>query len=105
MTSYSYWLRLNLIIFHRPPFSEYVGTLVNQVPLWLEGFGIFMAAIVLTPVCYQLVKKQPRKIKYAHLIEVILIPIAASVIVFVPVYELAIHVFETPLLVMKWNKT
>jgi len=38
--NYSSWLRLNLQIFHRPPFSEYVGTLVNQVPFWLEVFGV-----------------------------------------------------------------
>jgi hypothetical protein len=98
---YTSWFRLNLQIFHRPPFSEYVGTLVNQVPLGLEVFGVFLAGVVLTPICYELVKKQPREIKKGHLVEIILIPICASVIVFVPVYELALHVFETPLLVMK----
>jgi hypothetical protein len=101
LPKYSHWLRLNLIIFHRPPFSEYVGTLINGVPLWLNCFGVFLASVILAPVCYELIRKQPRKIKYARFIEVILIPIAASVIVFVPVYELALHVFETPLLVMK----
>jgi hypothetical protein len=99
--NYTSWLRLNLLIFHRPPFSEYVGTLVNQVPFWLEVFGVFIAGVILIPVCYELLQKQPREIKKGRLIELILIPISASIIVFVPVYELALHVFETPLLVMK----
>ncbi|MGD0451477.1 MAG: hypothetical protein ABSA79_10550 [Candidatus Bathyarchaeia archaeon] len=99
--NYTTWFRLNLLIFHRPPFSEYVGTLVNQVPFGLELFAGFIGAVILIPVSYELAQKQPRKIRKAHFIELILIPISASIIVFVPIYELALHVFEEPLLVMK----
>jgi hypothetical protein len=93
------WFHLNLLIFHRPPFSQYVGILVDQVPFWLETFGVFMAGLILVPTYIELFLKQPRKLKRARFIETILVPISASVIVFVPVYELALHVFEAPLLI------
>jgi hypothetical protein len=96
----NYWLKLNLVIFHRPPFPEYVGVLVNQVPLWLGVFGVFLAVVIFVPVSFDLLKKRSSKNSRANLIEGILIPISAAVIVFVPVYMLALHAFEAPLLIM-----
>jgi len=95
------WLRLSLSIFHRPPFASFVGVLVNQVPLWLGIFGGFMAAATFAPISYDLVRSRSRRSKRVTMIEGIIIPISAAVIVFVPVYLLALHAFEAPLMTMK----
>ncbi len=95
------WLRLSLSIFHRPPFASFVGVLVNQVPLWLDIFGGFMAAAAFAPISYDLVRSRSRRSKRVTMIEGIIVPISAAVIVFVPVYLLALHAFEAPLMTMK----
>jgi hypothetical protein len=95
------WLKLSLSIFHRPPFASFVGVLVNQVPLWLGIFGGFMAAATFASIAYDLLHSRPRRSKRVTMIEGIIIPISAAVIVFVPVYLLALHAFEAPLLTMK----
>lgn len=95
------WLKLSLSIFHRPPFASFVGVLVNQVPLWLGIFGCFMAAAAFAPISYDLVRSRSRRSKRITMIEGIIVPISAAVIVFVPVYLLALHAFEAPLMTMK----
>ena len=95
------WLRLSLSIFHRLPFASFVGVLVNQVPLWLSMFGCFMAVATFAPISYDLVRSRSRRSKRGTLIEGIIVPISAAIIVFVPVYLLALHAFEAPLMTMK----
>ena len=43
------WMKLDLTIFHRQPFQQYLDTLVNTVPAGLEVFGVIMAAVLFLP--------------------------------------------------------
>jgi hypothetical protein len=95
------WLKLNLSIFHRPPFPTFVGVLVNQVPLWLGIFGCILAVAVFPSICYDLARSRSRKSKRLTMIEGVVVPISAAVIVFIPVYLLALHTFEAPLMMIK----
>jgi hypothetical protein len=95
------WLKLSLSIFHRPPFATFVGTLVNQVPLCLSIFGYILATTVFTPICIDAIRSRSRKSKRVTMIEGILVPISVAIIVFVPIYLLALHPFETPLIMVK----
>jgi hypothetical protein len=94
------WLKLSLSIFHRPPFAAFVGVLVNQVPLWLNISGCILATAVFSSIFYELARSRSRKSKRVSMIDSVVVPISAAVIVFVPVYLLALHPFETPLMVL-----
>lgn len=98
------WFKLRLSIFHRQPFPEYVGILVNQVPLCLNIFGWFLGLTVFLSIICEAILSRSRKVERVTLIENIVVPISIAIIVFIPVYLLALHAFEAPLLIPKMEK-
>ena len=100
----THWFKLHLSIFHRPPFPEYVGVLVKDVPFWLRLFGWILAILIFTPIFYDYITNRALISKRIGLIEGLMIPISAAIIVFVPIYILALHAFEAPLTFPKIEK-
>ena len=95
------WYRLDLIIFHRSTFPQFVNTLINQIPLVLNSLGVLLVALIFLPITYTAIKNRSIKSSRITLIEGIVIPISISVLVFIPIYLIAIHPFEEPLMIME----
>lgn len=97
----THWFRLHLSIFHRPVFQEYMEILVKQVPSTLKLFGVLLAILVFGFVFCDYATSRSLRSKRINLIELLIIPVSAAIIVFVPIYILALHAFETPLTIPK----
>jgi hypothetical protein len=97
LNNITHWLRLRLHIFHRPQFHEYLGILMKQVPSSLEVFGWIVALLVYGRICYDSISNRSIISKSIILVEHLVLPISIAVIVFIPVYILALQPFEAPL--------
>jgi hypothetical protein len=58
-----------------------------------------MAVALFLPLIYDACRHRLLKPRMVHLIEVVLIPISSAVILFVPIYILALQPFTAPLLI------
>ena len=91
------WFKMTVEIFHRAQFEEYATILTIFVPLSLTVLLLFMALVIFTPIVHDFYKNRSFRSRHGSLIESVMIPITAAVIVFIPIYLLSLHELEAPL--------